>query len=210
MPLDALNVYLSLLIKIQKGAFPIMPEACERVMVKTSAVLEAVDYVFYRIKSHEKMAIRHVFQRDVSMGKQDVDLDLSLQWLLDRYLEAVHATLEHRLSSLFVAHDKDGVSFCVYVLVRVRVRHVSGRASVRVCGCDCGCGCVGVGVGVCVHLKMHTWTYVFPFVVVHHFFENSEKERNTQDGNLDFEEYFGLVKKLRNDQKDTLTLRQVC
>jgi hypothetical protein len=29
------------------------------------------------------------------------------------------------------------------------------------------------------------------------------------DGNLDFEEYFAMIKKLRNDQKDSISLRQV-
>ena len=28
-------------------------------------------------------------QRDVSMGRQDVDLDNSLSWLLDRYMENI-------------------------------------------------------------------------------------------------------------------------
>lgn len=83
------------------------------------------------------MAIRNVFQRDVSTGKADVDLDHALNWLLDRYMENVFHTVDQRLSSLFVAHDKDG------------------------------------------------------------------------DGNLDFEEYFGMIQKLRNDQKDSLTLRQL-
>jgi len=105
--------------------------------VKTEDVLEAIDYVFYRIKSHERMAIRHVFQRDVAMGKQDADLDISLSWLVNQYMTSIFNTVDGRLASLFVAHDKDG------------------------------------------------------------------------DGNLDFEEYFGMIKKLRNDQKDTLSLRQL-
>ena len=137
LPLDALNVYLALLIKIRKGCFPLLPEGCIRVSVKTADVLEAIDFVFYRIKSHERMAIRNVFQRDVSMGKQDVDLDNALNWLLNRYMESIFNTVDDRLASLFVAHDRDG------------------------------------------------------------------------DGNLDFEEYFGMIKKLRNDQKDTLSLRQL-
>jgi hypothetical protein len=137
LPIDALNVYLALLLRIRKGCFPLLPEMCERVLVKTEDVLEAIDYVFYRIKSHERMAIRHVFQRDVAMGKQDADLDISLSWLVNQYMTSIFNTVDGRLASLFVAHDKDG------------------------------------------------------------------------DGNLDFEEYFGMIKKLRNDQKDTLSLRQL-
>jgi len=100
-------------------------------------VLTAVDHVFFRIKTHERMAIRNTFQRDVSMGRQDVDLDNSLNWLLDRYVENIFSTLDDRLSSLFVAHDRDG------------------------------------------------------------------------DGNLDFEEYFAMIKKLRNESKDAISLRQL-
>ena len=48
LPLDALNVYLALLVKIQKGSYPLLPEGCERVLVKTEDVLGAVDHVFYR------------------------------------------------------------------------------------------------------------------------------------------------------------------
>ena len=52
LPLDALNVYLALLVKIQKGKYPLLPEACERVVVKTDDVLEAIDHVFFRSVSN--------------------------------------------------------------------------------------------------------------------------------------------------------------
>ena len=69
------------------------------------------------------------FTRDVTGGKAEVDLDLALDYFLKCYMKNVFSHVDDRLSSLFVAHDKDG------------------------------------------------------------------------DGSLDFEEYFGMMRKLRNDQK---------
>lgn len=129
LPLDALNVYLALLVKIQMGNLPLLSDDCERVLVSCEQVLETVDYVFYRIKTHERMAMRLNFTRDVTGGKAEVDLDLALDYFLKCYMKNVFSRVDDRLSSLFVAHDKDG------------------------------------------------------------------------DGNLDFEEYFGMMRKLRNDQK---------
>ena len=63
MPLDALNVYLSLLVKVQKGKLFLLPRGCERESVKTDDMLATIDYVFHRIKSHERMAIKQAHQR---------------------------------------------------------------------------------------------------------------------------------------------------
>ena len=61
LPLDALNVYLALLVKIQKGAYPLLPEGCERVQVKAEDVLSAVDHVFFRYA--QKRARTHTCRR---------------------------------------------------------------------------------------------------------------------------------------------------
>ena len=177
MPLDALNVYLALLVKVRQGRYPLLPDGCERTVVKSKDMLEAIDYVFHRVKTHQRMAIHHLFERDVSGGRQDVDIDNALTWLLERYDRP--SLREHACTRTLCAHA------LVQVFLQVQGMHLFDK--------------------VCSERYMddvfNTADDRLSALFVAH-----DKDG---DGNLDFEEYFGMVKKIRNEQKDSLSHRQL-
>ena len=107
-PLEYLSLYLGLLLGSRRGEYPLLPPALQRVMAPTAAVTAAAERALRHMRSHERLALLHQFEEEVSLRKEAVDLDAALAWVCDRWRAAVHERTDERLAALFAAADADG------------------------------------------------------------------------------------------------------
>jgi hypothetical protein len=114
LPLESLSVYLALLLKLRRGKVPLVETSGEREEVPTAEVLDAVDFVLARLTKHALVELKMHFQRDVSKGLPEVDLDTALLWLTQAF--KVRCSVR-----LYVLHKVCGTAYmssCVYALLQ--------------------------------------------------------------------------------------------
>jgi hypothetical protein len=108
VPLEYLSLYLGLLLGSRRGEYPLLPPVLQKMMVPTASVTVAMEQGLRHMRSHERLALLHQFEEEVSLKKEAVDLDAALAWVCDRWRAAVHDRTDERLAALFAAADADG------------------------------------------------------------------------------------------------------
>ena len=108
VPVQYTSLYLRLLLYSRRGEYPLLPPVLQKMIVPTSLVTSAMEQVLRNMKSHERLALMHQFEDEVSQKRDAVDLDLALMWICDQWRIAVLDRTEERLAALFAAADADG------------------------------------------------------------------------------------------------------
>jgi len=127
LPLEAFTIYLSALVKLQNGQFPLLPPI-DNLSIEAARGLKVIEYIFAQAPSVVRSKVL-VEADHISSGKY-IDLDKLLAFIVEQWKEEA-GRAEERLRALFVASDSDGDGNLDFGEFTGMVSHVAGSKRQR-------------------------------------------------------------------------------
>ena len=128
-PLEALNIYLVSLVRIQSGQIPILPDN-DSVMCEAARALRVIEYVFGQAPFVIRSKILQEAEKRVQ-GK-NLEVDSLLLFIVEQWRDE-SSRAEERLRALFVASDSDGDGNLDYDEFTEMIQHVNTNKGQREC-----------------------------------------------------------------------------
>ena len=122
LPVEALNIYLASLVRIQNGQVPLLPNY-DGLQVDAARSLRVIEYVFMQVPYVQRASIVGACEK-LSSGLH-IDLDALLLCIVDQWKEE-SGRAEERLRALFVASDTDGDGNLDFAEFSAIVNHLRG------------------------------------------------------------------------------------